>query len=244
MNIIKYSSVLGASLLLPIITFAASITLSPTDVTSKVGQTFTLSISADPAGVKAFTTRANISFDPASVEFVSFSFAPKWIALSQTGYDSEDNVKGSLLKTAGYPGGLTSSTVLGTATFRAKVAGSSTISVTSDSLALGSGGKNLISGTQGSMNVTIAPLPVQQPAEPVVQTTSIPTPQKAITQTSVSTTTTVTAEATSTTISTSTSVAAVGATGSSSKNTTVVLIGVLLLAIISGLIWRYRRTRE
>lgn len=239
MKILKYSAVLGASLLLPMVTFAASIALSPTDVTAKVGQTFTVTVSADPAGVKAFTTRANVSFDPTSVEFVSFSFAPKWIVLSQAGYDTEDNTKGSLIKTAGYPGGLTSSTVLGTATFRAKVAGLSTISVTSDSLALGSGGKNLIAGAQGSTQVTItAPAPVPAP-KPVEKPAAVVAPVT----TSVSSA--VVAEETATTTATSTEatgVAAAGATGFSFGNATSILLGLLLIAIIGGLTWYYRRT--
>lgn len=243
MNILKYSAVLGTTLLLPISAFAASLTLNPANVAPKVGQTFSVNITADPSGAKTYTTRANISFDQASVEFVSFSFAPKWIALSQAGYDKEDNAGGVLIKTAGYPGGVTSATVFGTATFRAKSAGASTISVTNSSLALDAGGKNLISGTQGSTKVTVATPPVQKPA---VQTTPVPTQQKTVTEMPASTTTaaTTTAEATSTTTSTVGGVAAVGATGLSFKNPVAVLIGILLLAIIGGLIWRYRRTTE
>lgn len=167
MKSLKYSAILGVTMLLPISALAASLALSPMSVAPKVGQTFSVSVIADPSGAKTYTTRANISFNTALVEFVSFSFAPKWIALSQTGYDAEDNVSGVLIKTAGYPGGVTSATTFGTATFRAKASGSSVISITSISMMLDSGGKNVASGTQGSMQVTVAvPVPAPTPTTP------------------------------------------------------------------------------
>src|SRR3989344_4576734 len=170
MNALRYTAVLGATLLLPLSAFAASVALAPTSVSPKVGQTFTVTITTDPSGAKAYTTRANVSFDPAHVSFVSFAFAPKWVPLSQAGYDSEDNAKGALVKTAGYPGGISSPTILGTATFKVRTAGSSAIRVTTDSLVLDSASKNVLAGAQGSTQVTVADAPA-----PTVTPTPVPT---------------------------------------------------------------------
>src|SRR3989344_7337632 len=170
MNALRYSAILGAALLLPITTFAASVALAPVSVSPKVGQTFTVTITTDPSDAKAYTTRANVSFDPAHVSLVSFAFAHKWVPLSQAGYDSEDNAKGALVKTAGYPGGISSPTVFGTATFKVRTAGSSAIRVTADSLVLDSASKNVLSGTQGSTQVTVASV-----SAPTVTPTPVPT---------------------------------------------------------------------
>lgn len=226
-NIIKYTALIGATLLLPVSVFAASLTLAPDTVTSKVGETFTLTITADPAGTKSYTTRANVTFDASSIEFMSFSFAPKWIALSQTGYDTEDNVKGIVVKTAGYPSGFTASTILGTATFRVKATGSSAITITSDSLALDANGKNLIIGTQGSTRITVS-----APATTSVTPVSAPV---------ITGTASTEEDGTTTEISSADQVAAVGATGFSFGSTSSILIEILLLVGIIGGIWYYRR---
>lgn len=179
MKIARYIVTALVAFLVPASAFAAALTFAPASVTPEAGKTFTVTITADPAGAKAYTMRANVSFDPALVQFVSFAFAPKWVVLSQTGYDAEDNTTGSLIKTAGYPGGVTAPTVFGTVTFRAKTAGVSTIRATTDSLALDGAGKNMISGVQGTTQVTVAaPTPVQVAVAPVVQPVVKSAPKK------------------------------------------------------------------
>src|SRR5205823_1611911 len=83
------------------------------------------------------------------------TFASGWTALSQPGYDVVNNTTGSLIKTAGHPGGITTGTILGTITFKAKATGSATIKATTDSLLLDKTNKNLLSGVQGAVNVSI-----------------------------------------------------------------------------------------
>ena len=150
-----------ALLLAPLAAFAASVDLSPLQVAVKTGKTFTVNISANPAGASVYTVRANLSFDPALVEETDFSFASGWIPLSQPAYDVVNNTTGSVIKTAGHPGALTTTVTFGTVTFRAKATGTATIAVTTDTLLLDKTNQNLKSGAQGVTTVSItAPAPV------------------------------------------------------------------------------------
>ena len=241
MNALRYTAVLGATLLLPLSAFAASVALAPTSVSPKVGQTFTVTITTDPSGAKAYTTRANVSFDPAHVSFVSFAFAPKWVPLSQAGYDSEDNAKGALVKTAVYPGGISSPTILGTATFKVRTAGSSAIRVTTDSLVLDSASKNVLAGAQGSTQVTVASV-----SAPTVTPTPVPTKKPgvaapALVPTIVASEATM-SEATSTATSTDESqVAAVAVANSPTVPWWGWALALLVIAI-GGVWWSRRRS--
>jgi len=238
MKIFRFIAVVAAAFAVPVAAFAASLTLAPANVTPAVGQTFTVTITADPADTKAYTVRANVAFDPSLVQFESFLLAPKWMALSQAGYDVEDNTSGALIKTAGYPGGITAPTVFGTATFRVVVAGTSTIRVTADSLALGSTGQNQITGVQGATTVTVAappPKPVVKPVE-----TPKPTVQSSIAPV-VGTTTVEEATATPPLLIATSSTAAAAAAGAP-FGISWWWWGILLLIIIgAGFFWFRRR---
>jgi len=241
MNALRSSTILGVALLLPVTTFAASVVLAPASVSPKVGQTFTVTITTDPSNAKAYTTRANVSFDPAHVSFVSFAFASKWVPLSQGGYDSEDNANGILIKTAGYPGGITTPTVLGTATFKVRAVGSSAIRVTTDSLVLDSASKNMLAGTQGSIQVTVAstPAPTVTPTPVQTKKPSVAAPAPATTMVAPEATT---SEATSTATSTDEGqVAAVAVAGSSTVPWWVWALALLVIAIGGGVWWSRRR---
>lgn len=238
MNIVRNAVVFVAALLLPITTFASSISLTPGSITPTKGQTFTVTLTADPAGAKAYTVRANVSFDPALVQFVSFAFAPKWMALSQAGYDTEDNTTGVLAKTAGYPGGIASPTLLGTATFRAVAAGTSSIRATTNSLMLNSAGANQVSGTQGSTQVTVAAAVSQPATKPVVKpaptTTTKPVAKPSPTVTAPTTTA---PAATSTALVAPTTLAAVAATTGFSFGPLWAWIIALIIIIAGGILW-------
>lgn len=186
-NYLKITSVLGViALLAPLSALAASISLSPTSVSVNTGDTFSISVVADPASTKLYSVRANVSFDSSLVQVTNFSFAGTWISIAQPGYDSIDNATGVLIKAAGYPGGFTSATKLGTITFKALKAGTATISSTNSSLLLDADSKNQISGGQGSASVSITTTPVIV-TPPVVKTVEVVTKAKATTETPVKT---------------------------------------------------------
>lgn len=233
------SAITLGALLLPSAVFASAITLAPTTIATTAGKTFSVTVGVNPTSGKAYTARANLSFDPTTVTFTGFSFASKWMQLPQDGYDVEDNTNGVIAKTGGYPGGITAQTTLGTATFIAKKTGTATIAGTADSLILDSNNQNAVSGSQGSVQVTIATASVT----PIVTKPSSPTVTSPITPTETEVATTTVAE-----IEIAPQVAAVALSpinniltlGTGSALVTSLLTIVVLL-IIGGGIWFLKR---
>ena len=239
------------ALALPASVSAASISLSPSTVSVTPGKTFTVTLTAVPSGAKVYTARANVSFDPALVSVSGFDLASDWLALKAGGYDLVDNANGALVKTAGYPGGVTAPTVFGTVTFTAKASGTATISVTGQSMMLDDSNKNALSGTQGSAVATIAaataPAPAPALAKTTVATKSAPKPAVAKTTAAVSaatSTATTTESATTTPVAASTtSLAAAGTAAKPSSGSAVyVWLAALAVVLIGGLVWYRNRT--
>ena len=236
--------VVALAFLFPASSFAATVNLAPTTLSVTPGKVFTVTLTAEPEGTKLYTVRSNVSFDPALVTVTNFAFAPKWLALSTTGYDSIDNASGLLVKTAGYPGGITAPTVFGTITFRAKTAGTAHIDVTGQSMLLDANSKNTLSGTQGTAQVMIAvPSPVKTVAvvKPVVRV-AVAAPAVVATSTpTVVASGTETVAPTAVAIATTSALAAAAASGSSFSSLQSILLGLLVLVLIGGGVWWYRR---
>jgi hypothetical protein len=155
---------------------ATTISLSPASVSVNQGRTFNLIISVNPQGIKNYTVKAELKYPADLLEVKSFSFGNNWMALAQPGYDLIDNTNGVLIKTAGYPAGTSSAVTFGTVSFLAKKAGSGTIQVGNNSLALDSGNQNVLSSTlaQASINIIV-------PAAPAAPSVPTPTPEEAVT---------------------------------------------------------------
>jgi hypothetical protein len=147
---------------------AASFSLSPSQSTLKPGQSFSVVVSVVPSSDKIYTSKVNLKYPAELLEVTSFSFASGWSPLSQPGYDTVDNTAGSLTKTAGYPGGLSSSKTFGTVTFKVKKEGNAKISVSSSSALYDENSEDVLSGSASSVFTisapTIAPAPVSSPA--------------------------------------------------------------------------------
>jgi len=150
-----------------------NISASPANIQVEEGESFAISIIPDP-GEKIFTMKTNISYSPNLLELTSFEFTNNgWIPLSQPGYDKIDNNNGVLIKTAGYPGGLSSRTGFGTITFKALSSGDTTISFGEESMVLNSNGDEVIGNTNNvSVAITI-PEPVQTTEEEPTPTSEI-----------------------------------------------------------------------
>jgi len=143
---------------------ATTVSLSPVSVKAVSGKSFNVVIAVNPQGVSNYTEKIELDYPADLLQVKSFSLGSNWMALSQTGYDLIDNTNGKLIKTAGYPGGISSSATFGTVSFYAKKAGSGTIKLGNGSLALDANNQNVLSGTP-SVSVAIT-APVSVPAAP------------------------------------------------------------------------------
>ncbi|OGZ28847.1 MAG: hypothetical protein A2562_00015 [Candidatus Nealsonbacteria bacterium RIFOXYD1_FULL_39_11] len=162
--------------------YAASVALSPISVSVEKGKTFSVTAVVDPAAAKIYTAKIELSYPADVLEVTSFSFASKWMALSQEGYDLVDNAAGSIIKTAGYPGGLSSKQSFGTITFKAKKSGEATIKVSSGTKLFDASSNNVSAGTAQVAVVISAPVVTPTPtpatadeeqASPVVTSTNL-----------------------------------------------------------------------
>ena len=148
----------------------SSLSISPTTVSVTKGQTFTVSISLNPAGSPNYTTKVVLDYPASLVRLDSFVFAGGWMPLSQPEYDLIDNVGGKMIKTGGYPGGISSFGLFGTASFSSLGSGTGNISASLDSFSLDGSNQNTLSAALPSTILSInaaapAPTPAPAPAE-------------------------------------------------------------------------------
>lgn len=133
---------------------ATTVSFSPANVSVSAGQNFNLTVIVNPSE-KIYTAKMELKYPADLLEVKSFALGSGWMALTQTGYDS--NESGILIKTGGYPGGLASAANFGVISFSAKKAGSGTISLGDKSLALNSQSQNIISlGSSANVSISAA----------------------------------------------------------------------------------------
>src|SRR3989338_8164214 len=142
---------------------ATSVSFAPVNVSVRQGQPFNLTIWVNPQGVKNYTAKTELRYPADLLEVKSFTFAPSWMPVIQSGYDLTDNTNGVLIKTAGYPGGISSAVTFGTVSFLAKKNGNGTITLNSgNSLALDANSQNVIADASVQTAVAIsAAIPIQ-----------------------------------------------------------------------------------
>ncbi len=155
---------------------AAVFNFSPTSVNTEAGKDFALQISLNPQATANYTAKIELNYPADTLEVKSFTFGDDWMKLKQPGYDAIDNTNGALIKTAGYPGGISSPVSFGTVYFHAKKTGNAVISATANSLVLDSLSKNVLSSIPNGVSVAVKET-VQTPATPSKPgTTSEPAP--------------------------------------------------------------------
>ena len=155
---------LGIAVLAMPVMAVTTVSLSPASVNVVSGKSFNVVIAVNPQGAANYTEKIELSFPADLLQVNSFSFGNSWMALSQTGYDLVDNTNGTLIKTAGYPGGLSSAATFGTVSFYAKKTGSGVIKLGSGSLALDANNQNVLSGTPQVAFMVTAPATVPAPS--------------------------------------------------------------------------------
>jgi|SRR3989338_3343269 len=142
--------------LAPAVAYASSMSLAPASVKTAVGRSFTMTVSVDPAGTPIYTVKSRITFPADLLEVRSFKLgAGSWISITQPGYDVIDNTAGILIKSAGWPKGLSAKATLGTITFKVKKAGTGQVAMTTGSALYDRNSANVFSGGN-SVTVTIA----------------------------------------------------------------------------------------
>ncbi len=150
---------------------ATSVSFAPVTVNVSQGQSFTLTVGVNPGGVKNYTVKTELQYPANLLEVTSFAFANTWMPLTQSGYDLTDNTNGVLVKTAGYPGGVSSAVTFGTVTFHAKKSGTGTIALDNSSLTLDAGNQNVLASAAVRTTVAIAAPSVPTQTAPVTQVT-------------------------------------------------------------------------
>ena len=141
---------------------AATISFTPSSLSVTQGQTLRLNVAINPETSTVYTVKSEIRFPSDLLEVQSFNFGNGWMPLVQLGYDTTDNVNGVLIKTGGFPGGLSGAANLGTITFKAKKTGSATVSVSENSVGLDANSSNPVRPVfGGAMIVITAPAAVK-----------------------------------------------------------------------------------
>ena len=119
-----------------------------------------------------YTAKAVIAFDETALTVQNITFTPKWMPLSQEGYDSF--VNGQIIKTAGYPKGITQKTALLTFSVTKKTSGLGVIAIEGTSALYDANGANIATSfggaTLGSVVERTAVLP---PSFAISETASV-----------------------------------------------------------------------
>jgi len=156
---------------------ASSVSLYPTSKTMTNRESFTATVSVNPAGEKIYSVKVILNYPANKVEVTGFNFGDGWMS----GFSPEDiidNVNGVVIKTAGYPGGLADIKNLGTISFKSNESGSGLVSVSNGSMLLNGQNSNSLDLANLAKISLVINEPVAVPnliSEPV--TTTTPTPE-------------------------------------------------------------------
>ena len=213
---------------------ATTASFTPASVKVATGQQFNMVVMVDPAGTKNYAEKIEVDFPADTLEVISFTLGNGGMALSQPGYDSLDNTNGVMIKTAGYAGGISSPTLIGTILFTAKKSGSGTIKIGSQSAAFQVSGQSAISGASASFTVSSAIVSLKKsPATALAPVTTINGQTVVATATP---TTTVDLAPTSQTAAVDTS-----STGGSNTWLWVIIIVLILIIIVIYVVSRKKK---
>lgn len=174
-KIIKFLLMLIIVAVVPVISFAASFSFTPSSGEYTEGQTYNVSVFVEPNEETIYTAKVELKYPADLLEVKLFTFGSNWMSLNQPGYDNIDNVSGVLIKTGGYSGGLSNKMLLGAVSLYAKKTGSATVEVTNNSLILDGNSKNVLSGLPKA-SFTLVAKPAPTPAPQVKDTAIIKTP--------------------------------------------------------------------
>jgi len=154
--------------MLPAMANAATLSFSPSSGSYEPGDTFSVSVYANPsAGEEITVAKLSASFPASMLEVVSFTQTTGWIPLATPGSDLIDNATGSLIKTAGFPARVTAQKQFGTITFKTKSVGTATVSIAGDSMLIDITNINKYVASTGANFTITAPAPAPATPSPV-----------------------------------------------------------------------------
>jgi hypothetical protein len=122
---------------------AATISISaPTD-SLVVGREYRLPVKIVLApGEKIYSAEVALQASATNLKLVSFQFADEVLPLKQAGYDVFNRTTGQMIKTAGFAGGITGTSLFGTLTIAPTAAGQANLEVVAPSQLLNDQNKN------------------------------------------------------------------------------------------------------
>jgi len=127
---------------LPMLASAASFEFAAGDIAK--GETGEVTLYVLPEGESVYSAQAVIAFDEKSLGVANVVVSSSLVELSKTGYDTQ--VNGQIIKTAGFPGGITEKTALLTFSVTKLTEGVGVIAVEGTSSIYNGAGANVATG--------------------------------------------------------------------------------------------------
>lgn len=112
--------------------YASTFKTSQESIVVKKGDVIKIVVSADSQNSKNYTFKSSIKFPSDLVSVSGWQWNDSWMPLVVPGYDSVDNINGSIVRTGGYPGGISNQKEFGIITFVAKKDGKGVITLNND----------------------------------------------------------------------------------------------------------------
>lgn len=222
---------------------ATVVTLSPATINVAPGKTFDVAISVNPQGTANYVEKVELTYPADLLEVKSFTQGNAWMGLTQPGYDLMDNTNGVLLKSAGYPSGITAQTPFGTVTFSAKKAGTGTINIGGNSVAFEVSTQSTSSGTGIVVTIATPAKTTTTTATPTTATASSKTSAPVVAKASNEVTQPATIAVVSTTTDTSGQAAAVVTSGGLNLNWLwITIIVIILIGLAYYLVRRNKKS--
>ncbi|XOB40882.1 MAG: hypothetical protein ACKKMW_02335 [Candidatus Nealsonbacteria bacterium] len=238
--------VLGTAVLAAPVLASTALSLLPTNINVAQGQNFSLVTAINPQGVNNYTLKLELQYPADLLGVKRFTLANNWMALSEQGYDLIDNENGLLIKTAGYPGGVSEPITFGIISFSAKKTGSGVIKVGDNSFVLDATSQDVLNGVLAQTSIVITSPTSESEPEPEPISEELEEPEEVIIETVSTSTQAEGDEQTSTLIGQTTFLAAIGNILSLGTNNVwlALFVGLIILAILIYFILRLRRKKS
>lgn len=144
---------------------AATLGTLPDKFTVAAGQEVRVVVSVIPAeNERGYTVRAALRYPHDLLELKTVAYNNDWVPVIRPGYDEVNREDGTLIKTAGYPGGFAAQKVFAVMEFTAKKSGTGTIIFDDRSFVLDAGNRNILAGTSIPSGVSVRVMDLESSA--------------------------------------------------------------------------------